>query len=102
MSIFKFDGEQIVANVTHPAGPYMSVPFARVPERFRARVAAHMARLALPKTPPAPAKASAPAPRVPERRRYEDIPGTEKVALKSSDPAEFARLRADALKRGVI
>ena len=100
MSLFKFDGEQIVANIPHPAGPFMSAPFARVPERFRAGVAAHMARLALPKTPPAPAKAS--APRMPERRRYEDLAGREKVSLKASNPAEFARLRADALKRGVI
>lgn len=101
MSIFKFDGEQIVANIPHPAGPFMSVSFARVPERFRAGVAAHMARLAVPKAPPAPPKASAPIVS-PVRRRYEDIPGTEKVSLKASNPVEFARLRADALKRGVI
>lgn len=100
MSIFRFDGEQILARIPHPIGPFASARVCRVPERFRAGVAAHMARLALPKTPPAPAKAS--APRMPERRRYEDIPGTEKVSLKASNPAEFARLRADALKRGVI
>jgi len=101
MSIFRFDGEQIVASIPHPIGPFASARVCRVPERFRAGVAAHMARLALPKTPPAPAKASAPIVS-PVRRRYEDIPGTEKVALKMANPAEFARLRADALKRGVI
>lgn len=100
MSIFQFDGEQITARIPHPAGPFASARVCRVPERFRAGVALHMARLALPKTP-APAKASAPIVS-PVRKRYEDLAGREKVALKASAPAEFARLRADALKRGVI
>ena len=46
-------------------------------------------------TPPKPNKPTT-------AKRYEDLPGVQKVSLKASDPAEFARLRADALKRGVI
>lgn len=45
-----------------------------------------------------PAEASKPT----TAKRYENLLGREKVRLKSSDPVEFARLRADALKRGVI